>query len=249
MITLQIFGQVFAEENAMDWYDWVSYGFGAVVVGSFVFIYLYFAKVQRQRLAGLKALARKRGWEYSGCDATVVHPHLHLNTFRDKDRPRMVNVLKGSAEGLEFVMGDYDYIMMSGRNKPITADQTICMLFAPEMRLPHFFLYRKRPIIDAFRNLIDGKNIVFSEDEKFSAAFVLQGANVESARSFFDQRIRNAFMRFASSDFTAEAWKNTLLIHRGALLPVQEWEVLLKDCIRLHKALARQENKDISSSD
>lgn len=219
----------------MDGYDLISYSFWTVVIGAFVFAIVYFSGREKERNHDILRLAIKNDWEYSKCDARYRNTHLHLKTFQAGIQHFTVNVINGRRDDIEFVLADYTYVLMAEQPRNMTVDQTVCFLVDPSIRLPHFFLRRKRPIIDAVGKLFGGKDIAFSDDSAFSTAFVLQGANEDSAREFFNPQIRKAFLQFANSDIQVEAWKDFIVVHRCSLLPVEKWKSLLADSLSLHQ--------------
>jgi hypothetical protein len=150
-----------------------------------------------------------------------------------------VNVINGRRDGVDFVLADYSYVLMSGHPRNMTVDQTVCFLFDQSIQLPHFFLRKKKPLMDSVGKLLGGKDIIFSDDKAFSDAIVLQGANEDSAREFFSPQIRKAFLKFAGSDIQVEAWKDFIVVHRCSLLPVEKWKSLLADSISLHQAFKK----------
>ncbi len=224
--------------------DWISdnieliafFGLGALIF--FAIGYAFY--LDKKRREALKMMAPRMGFTYVERDNSFINGHKHLKMFSRGHGHSFTNVMEGEKYGVKVMLGDYHYTTGSGKNAT-HHNYTICIIRDKELTLPNFFLRREFGFLDSIGKLFGGQDINFPQDEKFSSSFVLQGTIESETRRFFNDRVRKAFLKFASTTTQVEAQDDSLIIHRGLPLEPDQWGSLLKDTFEVYEVLKKPE--------
>jgi hypothetical protein len=209
---------------------------GAVLAAGLVFA---IAKaVERRRREAMAAQAQALGFQFAERAEAFAASAPPFKLFTRGHRRKATNLLTGTSSGMSVTIADYQYTVSSGKSSN-THSQTICLLRAPGVRLPHCFLRREVPFFDAIGQKLGGQDIDYPEDTDFSKAFVLQGEDPEATRRRFDGAVRAHFMRFATTRIEAETRGDALLLHRGARVKPEELRDLLQQATETLTILRR----------
>ncbi len=209
--------------------------FGGVIMFIVVIIaYSYYAA--KKRAEAMQAIAPRMGFTYREKASNIKAEYSHLNLFSRGHSHRVINCLQGEKNGIEVSMADYHYTVGHGKNSSHYA-QTICIIKDPAFNLPNFYVRHENKFFDYLGKLFGGQDINFPEDEKFSSAFVLQGKAEDETRHLFNQRVRDAFIKFAGSNAQIEAQGDSLIVHKGSILKPEELSLLLKDTFDVYNAI------------
>jgi hypothetical protein len=193
---------------------------------------------EKKRRAALAGKALEMGLLYSETAPHFLEGAPPFKLFQRGRARKARNLLSGSSSGFGVAIADYQYTVSSGKSSQ-THRQTVCLLQADGVRLPHCFLRREVPFFDAIGQKLGGQDIDYPEDAAFSKAFVLQGEDPEATRRAFDAGVRTHLMRFAGTGIELEARGDTLLLHRGAVVKPEELRDLLQQAIETFTILRR----------
>ncbi|EKD81652.1 MAG: hypothetical protein ACD_39C01707G0002 [uncultured bacterium] len=213
--------------------------FACAVFGAFAALFYQ----EKKRVEAIMAMAPRMGFTYKKVDESCRGSHLFLELFNEGEAQRFANVLEGVRNGVKVTMGEYDVRFGSGKGS-VHKPKTICVIEDTALALPHFSLYTQHKLAAKIGAALGMQDINFSDDKKFSDAFILQGDNETEIRNFFDEKIRKAFMKFTGNEIQMEAYKNTLVVHRGATIDAQQWSPLLKDAFTIYEFLKTAGNSN-----
>jgi hypothetical protein len=195
-----------------------------------VFLYLEYAS-EKKRTEAMQQYAQSRGFTFEGAAPSLQRWMQGFKLFNRGHSRVLKNVMLGVRDRADVAVGDYRYRTSYGRHSRVH-HQTICVVRHPGLRVPHFFLRRQVPLYDALGKLFGGQDINFDEDPAFSKAFVLQTSGEEQAvRRFFNERARSHFTSLAGRSVQVEGVGDTLLIHFGKRLDVEDIDGLVADAI------------------
>ncbi len=224
--------------------DWVINNVEIFIFGLVFFLFFcavgYAIYQAKKRHDALAAMAPRMGFDFKPRDDSFRDSHSHLKMFSRGHSHRMTNVMEGVRDGIKVLLADYHYTTGSGKNSS-SHDQTICIITDPDFKLPNFYLRREFSFLDYLGKLFGGQDINFKEDEKFSAAFVLQGTVEAETRSFFNSEVRNEFVKFAGQNIQVEGQDDSLIVHQSLTLEPEKWLALLKDAFAIYRALKNRE--------
>jgi len=177
------------------------------------FVWLAWFQAKRRRQAWMAA-ALELDLRFQREDPSLVARFGTFKLFTLGHSKRARNVLTGAVRGGQLCLADYKYVTGHGKNQTVH-NQTLCILQAPRLKLPHFFLRRQRAMLDFLGKLFGGQDINFEEDPQFSRAFVLQGADEAAVRAKLQPSLRLSLMRYAGTGLQLEGQGDTLLFHEG----------------------------------
>jgi hypothetical protein len=126
---------------------------------------------------------------------------------RDK---KVLNLMRGSNEGREIAVFDYQYVTGHGKNRRIVCSTVAC-LRSDGPPLPNFSL-RPEGAWDKISNWFGGADIDFDTHPKFSRSFVLRSQSESAVRALFTPRVLEYFEQHPG--INAEGSNDTLLFFR-----------------------------------
>jgi hypothetical protein len=150
---------------------------------------------QKKMRQAWREVALGRGFAYIRDREALKSRFGHFKIFGLGHSQRVIAAMSGTLQDANVVLLDYRYTTGGGRNRRVHR-QTICVLSAPGLKLPHFFVRPETKLIDFLGKMFGGQDINFDEDPQFSKAFVLQGHDEEATRRLFDERVRRHFARY-----------------------------------------------------
>jgi hypothetical protein len=210
---------------------WIHIG----VIGLIVFFGLIWWIRERIRRNAWMTLAAQHGLVYTRRTARGA-PLPPFKLFKLGMAPHFRNVLLGALDDAQVMLSDYQYSTASHKSNAVYR-QTVCILQAPEMNLPHCYLRRSRLGFDALGRLFGGQDINFDEDPAFSKTFVLQGESEDAVRAFFTPPVRAFFLDRASTRLEFEARGDRFMFHYGRLLKPRRLPDLLAEARAIRDAL------------
>ncbi len=190
----------------------------------------------KKRAEAMCAVAGRMGFKYQQKAERAQDNYAHLNLFSRGHSRRAINFLYGEKNEVEVSIVDYHYTVGSGKSSHHYA-QTICIIKDPTLDLPNFFVRRENKFSDFLGKVFGGQDINFTEDEKFSSAFVLQGKSESETRHLFNQRVRDAFGKLAGSSAQIEGQGDSVVVHKGTIIKPEDLTMLLKDTFDVYNAL------------
>ncbi|EKD81533.1 MAG: hypothetical protein ACD_39C01766G0001 [uncultured bacterium] len=202
----------------------------------FIVIVAYSHYAAKKRAEAFRAVAPRMGFTYQEKAGSLRNEYAHLNLFSRGHSQRAINYLRGEKNDVEVSIADYHYTVGHGKNSSHYA-QTICIIRDPSLDLPNFFVRRENKFLDYLGKIFGGQDINFNEDEKFSSAFVLQGKSEVETRDLFNQRVRDAFSKFAGSDAQIEGQGDSIIVHKAMIIKPEELSYLLKDTFDVYYAI------------
>ena len=207
---------------------------GMILFVILLFVYSYYAA--KKRAEAIMAIAPRMGFTYRDKAGHLKSEYTHLNLFSRGHSHRVINCLQGEKNGIEVSMADYHYTVGHGKGSTHYS-QTICLIKDPSFDLPNFFVRRENKFFDYLGKLFGGQDINFPEDDRFSSAFVLQSKSEAETRNLFNQRVRDAFLKFAGTTAQIEGQGDTIIVHKGAISKPEEFSLLLKDTFDVYNAI------------
>lgn len=199
-------------------------GFFAIIA---IVIYISWLQEKKRREAW-RQVAAAMGLTFQEKDESLPGLFAEFKLFDRGHSRQATNCLKGGRDGVELVVTDYRYTTGGGKNQT-THYQTVCILTANDLDIPHCFLRKEVPFLDFLGKVFGGQDINFDEDREFSDAFVLQGQNEAEVRQLFNAPVRRAFARHKSSNIQFEARGNTILFYHSQRIEPKEVRQLLQD--------------------
>jgi len=196
--------------------------------------YTYYAA--KKRAEAMAAIAPRMGFTYKAIASEIKKEYGHLNIFSRGHSQKVINCLQGEKNGIEVSMADYHYTVGSGKHSTRYA-QTICIIKDPSFDLPNFYVRRESKFFDYLGKLFGGQDINFPEDDRFSSAFVLQSKAEAETRHLFNDRVREAFLKFTGTNSQIEGQGNSIILHKGTIAKPEELSLLLKDTFDVYNAI------------
>ena len=216
--------------------------------------------------------ARNETMEYCEKNGLVFSEHLQFSfpnecknfKITKKGRQRTFYfVVSGKRENIDFVVMNYRYTdeepyrestflgmkvktRSGGRNKAPEYQATLCMLTLDKLNMPHFFIRDESFIMDSLGKLVGGQDINFAEDTAFSKKFVLQGEKESEIRTFFNSKVRSAFVNFHKKGFVYEAVGKYLFVFSpNNCEEIEKKMQFLADSIKFVPALTSSDSNKI----
>lgn len=222
---------------------WVVVAAAAAAIGALIWWNASFWARRRQRweqAAGMLGLTLVEG------------PPLHerfpaLHYFQQGTSRSTAVLLEGEGWQGRVVLGDHVYSTGPAKRRRVYSPgtkqhrtqhrHTVCVVTSPSLALPHFRLRREIPLIDRLAELFGGQDIDFEEDQEFSRAFRLRGADEAAVRALFSVAVRHFLLHRAPPGVEVEGRDNVLLVQRGKLLPPENSAPLLQTTQELAQLL------------
>ena len=172
---------------------------------------------------------RRALWEHAAIelgltfreDLDLADSYPNFKFFQRGHRRRTRIAMGGSATGAHIILADYQYTTGGGKNQS-THFQTVCLLTASELSLPHFALRCEVAVFDRIGELFGAQDIDFAEDPAFSKAFVLKGDDETRLRELFHIERRQRLLQMLTGRFHLEGEGETLLFLTGRLVKPTE---------------------------
>lgn len=200
----------------------------SIIVGSL--IWSHFA--EKKRTEQWKKQAIKLNFHFYGQNQSILDQLAAMKMFSKGHGRRAKNAITGDAGGIEITITDYQYTTGSGKNQT-THHQTLCILRADHLNLPHCYLRPEAAFFDFLGKLFGGQDINFDEDPAFSSAFVLQGEDERAIREVFTPETRAYFVdlkqKCLKGKLFFEAGGDTLMLHHGERLEPGAAEGLMQE--------------------
>lgn len=217
------------------WFFGIMFGIVAFVV----VVAVISSRNEKKRTDAWKVIAARPGMQFLGDENTVLASFGHLKMFQNGRKHHVWNAIAVDSGEIRIVVGDFRFVVGSGKNSH-THHQTICALESNMVDAPHCRLRPEVKLLDALGALFGGQDIDFSEDTKFSTAFVLQGEDEPAIRQMFDAEVRAWFAERAGRRFFFEALGDKLVFHLGKRVLPAEAPELMDQSLQIMKLLARK---------
>ena len=159
----------------------------------FVGIMVYGHYRAQNRIAEMRALAARRGYEYVEEDPGLAGTLGRFALFSRGHSRRTTNVLRTRAGDASVQIFDFRYTTGQGRNQSVHR-QSVLLLESERLALPAFSLCPET-VGQKLAILFGRQDIDFPQRVDFSEAYVLQGADEEGIRAFFDEERLTFFAR------------------------------------------------------
>ena len=215
------------------------------IVGIFILIAIINGYKEKNRCKEISDYCLKNGLEYSEKAKNVPEMVKQLSLTKDKGTTNeWIVEMSGKGEDCNFTI--FEHYSERRQAKSIhTQIDSICVLFAENMNLPHFYLRDEGKLYDSLEKMLGGQDINFSEDRDFSNKFVLQGLEEQAIRSFFDRKIRQAFVNKHIKGYMYEGRSNYFVIALPyRVLNLSERLELLTNATNIFKDLIPRDNKE-----
>jgi hypothetical protein len=186
---------------------------------------------RKKRTEALERIAGELGLTFSPQgDEQLITQLGWCNLFsRGRDK-KALNLMRGSNEGREIAVFDYQYVRGHGKNRR-TVCSTVACLRSDGPPLPGFLL-RPEGAWDKISNLFGGADIDFDTHPKFSRSFVLCSQSESAVRALFTPWVLEYFEQHPG--ISAEGSNDTVLFYRhGKRVPPEGVNEFLADAFEL----------------
>lgn len=194
--------------------------FISLIIVIIIIAIVYRAISEKKRRKAWEEVAGQLGFTYSR-DMTQLRSMetSGFKLFSLGRSHRVQSVIRGENGGITIVLADYCYVTGSGKNST-THSQTVCLLQAVALDLPHFYLRPEMKLFSFLQTLFSGNDIDFDDDPEFSNMFILQGEDEEAIRRIFSSDVRRTLATQSNKRMNIEGRGKALLIHDGKRIDV-----------------------------
>jgi len=190
--------------------------FVAIAIGGFIYAIIR----EKKRREAWAEIALPLGFTYSRDLSQLRSAETaRFKLFSSGRSHRVQSVIRGENGGINIVLADYSYVTGSGKNAT-THHQTVCLLQADTLALPHFYLRPEMKFFSFLQTLFSGKDINFDDDPEFSNMFILQGEDEDAIRKLFTPGVRRTLAMPDNKRLNIEGRGKALLIHDGSRMKV-----------------------------
>jgi hypothetical protein len=201
-----------------------------------VVVITVYGRYQAQaRMAEMRALAARRGYDYVEEDVGLAGALTRFALGSRGHARRATNVLRTRTDGAAVQMCDYRYTTGQGRNQRVHR-QSVLLLESERLDLPAFSLCPET-MSQKLAILFGRQDIDFPQRADFSEAYVLQGDDEEEIRAFFDDKILAFFARRPGLCVEGRG-RRLLYYHAGQQLPSHAIHSFLGEGLALLDVLA-----------
>jgi hypothetical protein len=166
---------------------------------------------RKKRTAAFERVAADLGLTFSSQRNEYLISQLGwCNLFSRGRNKKVLNLMRGSSEGREIAVFDYQYVTGHGKSRR-TVSSTVACLRSDGTTLPRFTL-RPEGTWDRLSSWFKSADIDFDTHPKFSRLFVLQGENPSDVRASFRPAVLEYFEQHPG--ISAEGMNDMLLIYR-----------------------------------
>ncbi len=195
-----------------------------------VIIAWYASVLEKRRTEAFKQFADEVGLEFVPVDSTRLRSiRSQFSLFSRGSVQVIKNVIVGDSGEVEIASFDFHYESGTGKNKT-TSKQTVAVINSKQLKLPEFQL-RPESILDKVGAFLGMADINFDNHPQFSAAFVLQGPDVEAIRKLFTAKILDFFV--SRPGIHVEGGPAGLLIYRKTLRTPEEIRAVLAEAYEI----------------
>jgi hypothetical protein len=166
---------------------------------------------RKQRTEALQRIAGDLGLNFSPqANEFLIGELTWCELFsRGRDK-KIINLMRGSNEGREISLFDYQYVTGHGKSRR-TVSSTVACLRSEGTALPGFTL-RPEGTWDKLSSVFGSADIDFDTHPKFSRSFVLNGEDEAAIRKLFTPPVLEHYEQHAG--ISAEGSNDTLLYYR-----------------------------------
>src|SRR6476620_446543 len=166
---------------------------------------------RRQRTEAFQRVAGDLGLNFSPQSNEFLITDLGWCELFSRGRDKKImNLMRGSNEGREIAVFDYQYVTGHGKSRR-TVSSTVACLRSEGTALPGFTL-RPEGTWDKLSSVFGRADIDFDAHPKFSRSFVLDGEDESAVRTFFTPPVLEYFEQHPG--ISAEGSNDTLLFYR-----------------------------------
>jgi hypothetical protein len=166
---------------------------------------------RKKRTAAFERVAGELGLTFSPQGNALFASELGWCELGSRGRgKKTLNLMRGSNDGREISVFDYQYVTGYGRSRRVTTS-TVASLRSEGPPLPSFTL-RPKGTWDKISNLFGGTKINFDTHPTFSRSFVVRGQNEPAIRTLFTPHVLDYFEQ--QSGISTEGAGDTLLFYR-----------------------------------
>jgi hypothetical protein len=193
----------------------------------------------KKRRDAWRGVAADLGLTYHEKANHLLEKHGSLKYFGKGHSQSLTNVIVSDAGDVQIILGDYSFGTGGTRNMK-SYSQTICIVTADALLLPHCFLRPAVRLFDFLGGLVSWRDLHFNDDPAFSAAYRLQAEDEDAARALFDPRTRAWFTARAGQYFHFESAGDTLMFHSSRRVEAEQVRELLGQALQVKNLMARQ---------
>ena len=213
--------------NRDPFISYIVFGaFVVIVVASFVVSHFK----RKKRTEAFERVAGDLGLTFSPQGNEGLFTQLGWCELFSRGRDKKVlNLMRGSNEGREIALFDYQYITGHGKSRR-THSSTVACLRSDGTPLPGFTL-RPEGTWDKISGWFGGTDMDFDSHPKFSRSFVLRGHHEVAVRRLFTPMVLEYYEQHTG--ISAEGLNDTLLYYRhGKTIPAEGVTQFLADAFQ-----------------
>lgn len=197
-----------------------------------------------------KKFAMRNGYKFIDRSADLIKcdESFSIHDFTTGHSFYSYSVIMGKKGEVDFQVMHYSYIGKAPKSPK--HNFTVCLLHKPGFAFPKFFMRKEEIFFDYIGEKLGYQDIDFVEDKTFSDKFVLQGENENKIRSFFNGRVRKAFVDVFGNKYTYEASGEAsgefLMVYVSGYLSFEKRQKMLFECLKLFDAITLQQKEETS---
>ena len=207
-----------------------------LIIGLIIYVGIYQDKKRRQNF---RDRCQRDGLNYLDEGPYIPQCNEVFNLTSRGHSQRYSLIVTGERGGVVFSTLDF-YYHVGGKNG--SRYRTLCVLSKPGVVFPNFYARTENTISDWLGEKLGGQDIDFDEDADFSGKFVLQGPNEKAIRSFFDEKVRKAFVAVHSNDYEFESAGNYLVVSKHENLNYDERLKMLSNAMIVFSSFMKDDN-------
>lgn len=193
-------------------------------------------KHEKERKESLLNLAKTKNLRYSDKLSSLPLTTIEHSLFNPKiNKIENLNILSGLAESIEFFIVDQRF-----KQHKNTKFACACILKKDFLDFPMFSLEKKPPNFEALKRnfAIEVKDII--DDPVFTSKIYVNG-NESEINSFFDERIKNIFLKRILPEYKYSAFKDCFIVFLNKRISPIELMKMQNHSIQLLKSLINNE--------
>jgi len=189
-----------------------------VLLGLFVLYIVLTCYLEKKRTKQFRAFAEEKHLSFvETADFADINDLTEFYLFAKEQHAVYIrNLMEGQIDNVYVKLFDYEYAYgkfrrwgQRGNNLPIIK-QTVLLMASDQIYLPHFTLRPSHVINRNHPHFCEGQ-IVIKNNQKFTMAYLLQGADEDAVRAIFDREVCNFYANLLTK--TTEGNRGRLLYY------------------------------------
>ncbi len=196
-----------------------------LVLATIIAINVWFG---RRRTRACRSHANRSGFVFLQEDRETRNQLIRLPLFARGRERKLRNVMKTEVAGVAITVGDYSRkteTARAGESSGLATTLTVCVAVDPTLDIPHFYLRKRLPLLDAVSGAQD---LQIADDAEFSKSWLLRSSDPDSALDLFDGKLRQFFKSSDEDRWEIEGQGSVIVIHNGKRIRLQQSQELIE---------------------